>query len=155
MTKSTAATSSGLKCGCLRLDGSVAQDKRVKIVDFFNKTVNCYDESIPNNTTTAPPRRLSIVELQRKNSMCVLLLSAKAGGVGLNLIGANRLIMLDPDWNPATDQQVMGRIYREGQIKQSHIYRFIVGCGVEEAILARQFFKVSEFTTSYQKHKMF
>ncbi len=37
----------------------------------------------------------------------MMLLSSKAGGVGLNLIGANHLILLDPDWNPATDQQVL------------------------------------------------
>jgi DNA repair and recombination RAD54-like protein len=35
------------------------------------------------------------------------LLSSKAGGCGLNLIGGNRLVLFDPDWNPATDKQVM------------------------------------------------
>ena len=39
--------------------------------------------------------------------MQVLLLSAKAGGAGLNLIGANRLVLFDTDWNPATDLQVI------------------------------------------------
>jgi SNF2 family DNA or RNA helicase len=38
--------------------------------------------------------------------MQVMLLSAKAGGAGINLTGANRLVLLDTDWNPATDQQV-------------------------------------------------
>jgi DNA repair and recombination RAD54-like protein len=46
-----------------------------------------------------------------------MLLSSKAGGCGLNIIGANRLIMLDPDWNPANDAQAMARIWREGQQK--------------------------------------
>ncbi len=132
-----------MKCGCLRIDGSVSQDKRSKIVDFFNKRVSCFDDGASSLAgSSSSGRRLSVAELQRKNSMCILLLSAKAGGVGLNLVGANRLIMMDPDWNPATDQQAMGRIYREGQTKESYIYRFIVGKGVEEAILARQFFKV-------------
>ncbi len=36
------------------------------------------------------------------------MLSSKAGGCGLNLIGANRLVMFDPDWNPANDEQVWG-----------------------------------------------
>jgi SNF2 family DNA or RNA helicase len=39
----------------------------------------------------------------------IFLLSSKAGGVGLNLIGANRLILFDPDWNPANDLQAMAR----------------------------------------------
>lgn len=36
----------------------------------------------------------------------IFMLSSKAGGCGLNLIGANRLVMFDPDWNPANDEQV-------------------------------------------------
>lgn len=46
------------------------------------------------------------------------MLSSKAGGCGLNLIGANRLIMFDPDWNPANDDQAMARVWRDGQKKQ-------------------------------------
>ena len=46
------------------------------------------------------------------------MLSSKAGGCGLNLIGANRLVMFDPDWNPANDDQAMARIWRDGQKKR-------------------------------------
>ena len=46
------------------------------------------------------------------------MLSSKAGGCGLNLIGANRLVMFDPDWNPASDDQAMARVWRDGQRKQ-------------------------------------
>ncbi len=48
------------------------------------------------------------------------MLSSKAGGCGLNLIGANRLVMFDPDWNPANDDQAMARVWRDGQKKQVH-----------------------------------
>jgi len=54
------------------------------------------------------------------------MLSSKAGGCGLNLIGANRLVMFDPDWNPANDDQAMARVWRDGQKKQCYIYRLIV-----------------------------
>ena len=54
----------------------------------------------------------------------IFLLSSKAGGVGLNLIGASRLILYDIDWNPANDMQAMARIWREGQKKAVQIYRF-------------------------------
>ena len=47
------------------------------------------------------------------------MLSSKAGGCGLNLIGANRLVMFDPDWNPANDDQAMARVWRDGQKKQA------------------------------------
>lgn len=53
------------------------------------------------------------------------MLSSKAGGCGLNLIGANRLVMFDPDWNPANDDQAMARVWRDGQKKLCYIYRLI------------------------------
>lgn len=55
----------------------------------------------------------------------IFMLSSKAGGCGLNLIGANRLVMFDPDWNPANDDQAMARCWRDGQKKQCFIYRLI------------------------------
>ncbi|KAL9651271.1 hypothetical protein ABK040_001224 [Willaertia magna] len=98
----------------VRLDGSTQSEKRMKIVDSFNN----------------------------KNSKdFIFLLSSKAGGCGLNLIGANRLIMFDPDWNPSTDLQAMARVWRDGQKKNVFIYRFI-GCGtIEEKIFQRQIVK--------------
>jgi hypothetical protein len=53
------------------------------------------------------------------------MLSSKAGGCGLNLIGANRLVMFDPDWNPANDEQAMARVWRDGQKKHTYIYRLL------------------------------
>ena len=53
------------------------------------------------------------------------MLSSKAGGCGLNLIGANRLVMFDPDWNPANDDQAMARVWRDGQKKICFIYRLL------------------------------
>lgn len=55
----------------------------------------------------------------------IFMLSSKAGGCGLNLIGANRLVMFDPDWNPANDDQAMARVWRDGQQKPCYIYRFL------------------------------
>jgi len=55
----------------------------------------------------------------------VFLLSSKAGGCGLNLIGANRLVMFDPDWNPANDDQAMARVWRDGQKKPCFVYRLL------------------------------
>lgn len=53
------------------------------------------------------------------------MLSSKAGGCGLNLIGANRLVMFDPDWNPANDEQAMAQVWRDGQKKTCYIYRLL------------------------------
>ena len=71
-----------------------------------------------------------------------MLLSLNAGGVGLNLIGANRMFLLDIHWNPALEQQASDRIYRVGQKKNVNIYRFICEETIEERIQALQEFKI-------------
>jgi SNF2 family DNA or RNA helicase len=96
----------------VRLDGSTDNKSRGAIVDTFNRG------SVDNSFA--------------------FLLSSKAGGCGLNLIGANRLIMVDADWNPATDHQAMARIFREGQTKPCFIYRMFTAGTIEEVIYQRQ-----------------
>lgn len=104
----------------LRIDGSVPMEKRNKIIQIFNKPIALNAEGKP------------------MHSIFILLLSTKAGGIGLNLIGANRLILLDPDWNPATDQQALARIWRPGQTKPVYLYRLILSNTIEESIYFRQ-----------------
>lgn len=98
-----------------RLDGSLGLNKRQKIVDEFNDPLA---------------------------DSFVFLLSLKAGGCGINLIGANRLILMDPDWNPALDQQALARVWRDGQKKDCFIYRFIGTGTIEEKIFQRQLMKM-------------
>ncbi|XP_065830835.1 DNA repair and recombination protein RAD54-like [Oscarella lobularis] len=95
----------------VRLDGSMSIKRRQKVVDRFN------DPKSPD---------------------FVFMLSSKAGGCGLNLIGANRLVMFDPDWNPANDDQAMARVWRDGQRKQCFIYRLLSTGTIEEKIFQRQ-----------------
>lgn len=66
----------------VRLDGTMTVKKRSKVVAEFNSP---------------------------ESERFIFMLSSKAGGCGLNLIGANRLVMFDPDWNPANDDQVCYR----------------------------------------------
>ena len=64
---------------------------------------------------------------------------------GLNLIGANRLVMFDPDWNPANDEQAMARVWRDGQKKPVFIYRLLTTGTIEEKIFQRQTHKKVAF----------
>lgn len=93
---------------------------------------------------TIPKRAKLVDQFNDPNSPeFVFLLSSKAGGCGLNLIGANRLILFDPDWNPANDGQALARVWRDGQKKTCFIYRFIATGSIEEKILMRQAHKQS------------
>ncbi len=69
------------------------------------------------------------------------MLTTKTGGVGLNLIGADRVVIYDPDWNPSTDLQARERSWRIGQEKDVAVYRFLCAGTIEEKIYHRQLFK--------------
>uniref|UniRef100_A0A182HHP9 Transcription termination factor 2 n=1 Tax=Anopheles arabiensis TaxID=7173 RepID=A0A182HHP9_ANOAR len=68
----------------------------------------------------------------------VMLLSLTAGGVGLNLVGANHLLLLDPHWNPQLEAQAQDRVYRVGQTKPVYIWKFMCAETVEQKIHALQ-----------------
>lgn len=68
----------------------------------------------------------------------ILLLSLTAGGVGLNLVGGNHLLLFDIHWNPQLETQAQDRIYRFGQTKDVYIYKFICVDTIEERIKALQ-----------------
>ncbi|WP_353181852.1 DEAD/DEAH box helicase [Parapedobacter lycopersici] len=68
----------------------------------------------------------------------LFLISIKAGGVGLNLVEADYVFILDPWWNPAVEQQAIDRTHRIGQTRNVFIYKFITKDSVEEKILALQ-----------------
>lgn len=66
----------------------------------------------------------------------VFLISLKAGGVGLNLVSADTVIIFDPWWNPAAEQQAIDRAHRIGQSKKVNVYRLIALGTVEEKVLS-------------------
>mmetsp|Transcript_44100 Transcript_44100/g.101816 ORF Transcript_44100/g.101816 Transcript_44100/m.101816 type:complete len:1218 (+) Transcript_44100:95-3748(+) len=68
----------------------------------------------------------------------VLLVSLKAGGVGLNLVAACRLYLLDLWWNPAVEEQAIQRVHRIGQTKEVHVYKFVVDDSMDAGILELQ-----------------
>jgi len=67
----------------------------------------------------------------------VFLLTTRAGGLGINLVTADVVVLFDSDWNPQADLQAMDRAHRIGQTKQVYVFRFITQDAVEERILDR------------------
>uniref|UniRef100_A0A2D4EZY1 RING-type domain-containing protein n=4 Tax=Micrurus TaxID=8634 RepID=A0A2D4EZY1_MICCO len=96
----------------VRFDGSMNQKQRVEAIQQFQ-----------NNETGSPT---------------VMLLSLKAGGVGLNLTAASRVFLMDPAWNPAAEDQCFDRCHRLGQKQDVIITKFIVKNSVEENMLKIQ-----------------
>lgn len=94
----------------LRLDGTLNQQQREKVIKQFSED----------------------------SKIMVLLMSLKAGGVGINLTAASNAFVLDPWWNPAVEEQAVMRIHRIGQTKRVAIKRFIVKGTVEERMEAVQ-----------------
>ncbi|EDQ90307.1 uncharacterized protein MONBRDRAFT_16342 [Monosiga brevicollis MX1] len=104
----------------LRLQGSTPTHQRLEMVNRFNA---------------------------RHHDDFVFLMSSKAGGVGLNIVGASRLVLFDTDWNPSHDLQAMARIWREGQTRPVFIYRLVATGTIEEKIYQRQIVKSALGTT--------
>ncbi len=75
-----------------------------------------------------------INEFQTNPSKKIFLISLKAGGVGLNLTAADYIFILDPWWNPASENQAISRAHRIGQDKKVFVYRFITSGTIEEKI---------------------
>lgn len=93
-----------------RLDGTISSQKRRIAIDHFN----------------APDSKDE-----------VFLLSTRAGGLGINLMTADTVIIFDSDWNPQADLQAMARAHRIGQKNHVMVYRFVSKDTVEEEILER------------------
>jgi SNF2 family DNA or RNA helicase len=87
---------------------------------------------------TPVPARGDVVRRFQAKEVPLLLLSLKAGGVGLNLTAADTVIHLDPWWNPAVEQQATDRAHRIGQDQPVFVYKLVVEGSIEEKMLALQ-----------------
>lgn len=103
------------------LDGSMSYEDRAKAVADFNSDPNQF----------------------------VFLISTRAGGVGLNITSANKVVVVDPNWNPAYDLQAQDRAYRIGQTRDVEVFRLISSGTIEEIVYARQIYKQQQANIGY------
>ena len=104
-----------------RLDGSMPPMERARVAERFQS------QSQTQSTCSSVD-----------NGPRILLLTARACGLGLNLTAANTVIFLEHDWNPFVDLQAMDRAHRIGQSKPVHVYRLIADGTIEARVMAKQ-----------------
>ncbi|XP_010789252.1 DNA excision repair protein ERCC-6 [Notothenia coriiceps] len=104
-------------------------------------TENNYSYLKMDGTTPIASRQPLIARYNEDKSIFIFLLTTKVGGLGVNLTGANRVIIYDPDWNPSTDTQARERAWRIGQTQSVTVYRLLTAGTIEEKIYHRQIFK--------------
>ncbi|KAG0239598.1 hypothetical protein BGW41_007596 [Actinomortierella wolfii] len=93
-----------------RIDGQTNHEDRIAAIDEYNKP---------------------------DSSKFIFLLTTRAGGLGINLVTADIVILYDSDWNPQVDLQAMDRAHRIGQKKQVYVFRFVTEKAIEEKVLER------------------
>ncbi|AEO63471.1 5d6e3d93-d4a8-4aee-9273-4b30209e286d [Thermothielavioides terrestris] len=103
------------------LDGSLSYEDRQRVVDDFN----------------SDPAQF------------VFLISTRAGGVGLNITSANKVVIFDPHWNPSYDLQAQDRAYRIGQVRDVDVFRLVSAGTIEEIVYARQIYKQQQANIGY------
>ncbi|KAK1980371.1 SNF2 family domain-containing protein [Colletotrichum cereale] len=95
-------------------------------------------------------RNKAVEEFQNGDKVKVLIVSLRAGGQCLNLTRGNRVILMELWWNHAVEQQAFARVFRIGQIKETHFVRFIVDTPIESRMLRMQVEKVLSIDAALQ-----
>ncbi|GBB95467.1 hypothetical protein RclHR1_02540021 [Rhizophagus clarus] len=126
-----------------------AKEDGVKSVVFsqWTKMLDLIEDALKENdiiftrldgTMSRSERTQNMDTFKHQNKVSVILVSLKAGGVGLNLTAAQRAYLMDPFWNPSVENQAIDRIHRLGQTCAVDTIRFIIKNSIEEGILQLQ-----------------
>jgi len=154
LVKGTTKTSHSMERAKLELladllPALVDEGRRVLVFSQFTEMLSLAAEmldtlALPYLTLTGqtpPGQRGAVVrqfQAQGDASAAILLVSLKAGGLGLNLTAADTVIHLDPWWNPAVEEQATARAHRIGQDQPVFVYKLVVEGSIEERMLELQ-----------------
>ena len=110
-----------------------------KVLDILELFLNFngYTYMRLDGATKIEDRQLLTERFNNDSRVKCFILSTRAGGLGINLTGADTVIFYDSDWNPAIDKQCQDRCHRIGQTRDVHIYRFVSEYTIEANILKK------------------
>ena len=140
---------------------SIDSDHRVAIFSQFVEMLKIirkelHDEEIEYLYLDGQTKnRVELVNHFNETDIPVFLISLKAGGTGLNLIGADSVILFDPWWNPAVENQAIDRVHRIGQVNTVHVYRLMTKGTIEEKIKKLQSYKREIFDNLVTSNQSF
>ncbi|KAK8951942.1 ATP-dependent DNA helicase DDM1 [Platanthera zijinensis] len=141
------------------LENLVKEGHHILIFSQTRKMLNLLEESIISKrysylridgTTKILDREKTVKDFQG-GKVSIFLLTSQVGGLGLTLTKADRVIVVDPAWNPSTDNQSVDRAYRIGQNRDVLVYRLMTCATVEEKIYKMQVFKGGLFRTATEQ----
>jgi DNA excision repair protein ERCC-6-like 2 len=114
---------------------------------LFNHT--SYSVSYLDGSMKYEDRYAVVTDFNTDPSQFVFLISTRAGGVGLNITSANKVVVVDPNWNPSYDLQAQDRAYRIGQTRDVEVFRLVSQGTLEEIVYARQIYKQQQANIGY------
>ncbi|KAF2013922.1 hypothetical protein BU24DRAFT_424940 [Aaosphaeria arxii CBS 175.79] len=116
---------------------------------LFDVDGHNYNWSYLDGSMKLEDRAKAVADFNSDEKQFVFLISTKAGGVGLNITSANKVVVVDPNWNPAYDLQAQDRAYRIGQTRDVEVFRLVSSGTIEEIMYARQIYKQQQANIGY------
>ena len=121
-------------------------DRTAKVLVFshFSQTLDAFQTALRSEdigfatldgSMTGGVRNRNLKRFEEDDDTVAFLLSVRAGAVGINLTQANHVFLMDPCWNPALEQQAVGRSWRMGQKRQVHVHRFVMKSSADSRLV--------------------
>jgi SNF2 family DNA or RNA helicase len=121
----------------------------LRMLQMLFKSTTSYNVSYLDGSMKYEERTQTVDDFNANETQFVFLISTKAGGVGLNITSANKVVIFDPNWNPSWDLQAQDRAYRIGQVRDVEVFRLVSAGTVEEIVYARQIYKQQQANIAY------
>ncbi len=131
---------------CDTLPALVAEGRRILVFSQFTGMLKLIAAQLEQlqlpylmlTGETEPAARADVIAGFQQEQTPLMLVSLKAGGVGLNLTAADTVVLVDPWWNPAVEEQAIARAHRLGQQRQVFVYKLVIEGSIEERLLELQ-----------------